>query len=589
MDNPKDTSVIETVAESASGALDLAFVRDAENPTVCVVDGYGVRVTISSGRLVISDGIGAHRRERVHGKANHGLARLVIVATTGHVTVEALRWLDGAGVSLVVLDPITGEVMSTSTQVANDNARLRRAQALAPGTETGLAVAKYLTTVKLAGQASIARYELKTPAVAETITHLAGRLNESASLVEIQQFEASAANLYWSAWSSTEIRFTKKDASRVPENWLCFEGRRSAINPGSSRNASDPTNAMLNYLYRLLEAEGHLATLAVGLDPGLGVLHADTRGRASFVLDLIEAVRPTAERYVLRLIRSQPLQWRDFHEDPRGVVRVLAPLTHRLAEAMPGFAVTLAPVVEHVAQMIASASPYDISNPSILTREKHKAAARRRVDTSLQKGSSIGPVGPGSIGLGPRKKGRQRPSVENEPPLPLPICRGCGAVLEREPDRIRRRGTYCPKCLAQRRAEIGSTLPAASAKRRLDFEKQAGLRPTHSPQAREKRSRAMTLQRAQQSIWEAGHSTNNHDPEWFDRDILPNLRNRTLTEIAQAAGVSTSSASKFRAGRLVPHPRHWAALETLVGTQGQVPVAERFLVYDQSNTDPPAH
>ena len=105
MDTPKDTSLIETVAQSASEALDLAYARDAENPAVCVVNGYGARVTTRSGRLVITDGIGAHRRERIHGKANHGLARLVIMATTGHVTIEALRWLDGAGVSLVVLVP----------------------------------------------------------------------------------------------------------------------------------------------------------------------------------------------------------------------------------------------------------------------------------------------------------------------------------------------------------------------------------------------------------------------------------------------------------------------------------------------------
>ena len=127
--------------------------------------------------------------------------------------------------------PITGEVTSTSTHVANDNARLRRAQALAPGTETGLSVATYLTRVKLAGQASIAQHELRAPGVTETITRLSSRVDESASLEEIRQLEASAANLYWSAWGALEIRFVKKDTSRVPENWLRFEGRRSAVNP----------------------------------------------------------------------------------------------------------------------------------------------------------------------------------------------------------------------------------------------------------------------------------------------------------------------------------------------------------------------
>ena len=563
MDITKDTAALELLAESAS-ALDLAYARDAENPAVCVVDGYGVRVTTSSGRLVVADGIGVYRRERIFSKANHGLARLVIMATTGQMSIGAIRWLDGAGVSWIVLDPSSGEVTSASTRRANDDARLRRAQALAPGTETGLAVAKYLTTVKLAGQASIAADDLSTPGIAETIRHLASRIDDAVTLEEIRQLEASAANLYWSAWGALEITFARKDASRVPSNWLRFEGRRSAINPGSPRNSSDPVNSLINYSFRLLEAEGHLATMAVGLDPGLGVLHADVKGRASFVLDLIEAARPVAERHVLRLIRSQPLRWRDFHEDSRGVVRVLPPLTHRLAEAMPGFATTLAPILEHVAQMIASASPYDVSQPSILTKEKHKAAALRRIEGSVEPLPTDQPRGPGVAGLRPRMKRRQRPLPENEPSLPLPICRGCGTVLERESDRVRRRGTYCPECLSNRRAEVGSSLPQtarASAKR---FAERTGALPTHTPEARESRSASMRAQRMTQSAYRASDRPP-ADPEWYAATIQPLLAHLTLPAIAKATGVSTSAASKWRVGRAAPHVRHWVALAKLVG------------------------
>ena len=297
MNSTQDTSGVGIMADSAS-TLQVAFGRDAENPTVCVVDGYGVRVANRSGRLVVHDGVGRHRRERVYARASHGLSRLVVFGATGHITIEALRWLEGTGVGWVVIDPSSGHVISASTRVANNDARIRRAQALAPGTETGLAIARYLTTVKLAGQASIAGHELGVPWIGETITHLSGRLAESSTLEEIRQLEATAANLYWSAWGAIEVDFVKKDRSRVPGNWLSFEGRRSAINPGSPRNSSDPINCLLNYGFRLLEAEGHLATVTVGLDPGLGVLHADVKGRASFVLDLIEAARPMAERHV---------------------------------------------------------------------------------------------------------------------------------------------------------------------------------------------------------------------------------------------------------------------------------------------------
>jgi hypothetical protein len=43
----------------------------------------------------------------------------------------------------------------------------------------------------------------------------------------------------------------------------------------------NPANALLNYLYAILEAEARIAILSMGLDPGMGVLHADLKARDS--------------------------------------------------------------------------------------------------------------------------------------------------------------------------------------------------------------------------------------------------------------------------------------------------------------------
>lgn len=91
------------------------------------------------------------------------------------------------------------------------------------------------------------------------------------------------------------------------------------------------------------------------------------KGRDSMVLDLMEAARPMVDRYVLDLIATRALTKIDFDEDRRGVLRLLAPLSHRVAEAMPSWALELAPVVEQVAKILGSASPYDVSVPSVLT------------------------------------------------------------------------------------------------------------------------------------------------------------------------------------------------------------------------------
>ena len=68
----------------------------------------------------------------------------------------------------------------------------------------------------------------------------------------------------------------------VPEHWHTFGARISPLS-GSPRLAANPPNAILNYLYALLESEARLAAAALGLDPGLGVLHVDTPNRDSWL------------------------------------------------------------------------------------------------------------------------------------------------------------------------------------------------------------------------------------------------------------------------------------------------------------------
>jgi CRISP-associated protein Cas1 len=63
--------------------ISTTFARDTPNPSVCVADGYGLRVTVDGRQLVVSDGFGPHRRTRRYARAIHGLARLVVIGATG--------------------------------------------------------------------------------------------------------------------------------------------------------------------------------------------------------------------------------------------------------------------------------------------------------------------------------------------------------------------------------------------------------------------------------------------------------------------------------------------------------------------------
>ena len=142
--------------------------------------------------------------------------------------------------------------------------------------------------------------------------------------------------------------------------------------------ALTPANAVLNYCYSLLEAESRLACQIVGLDPALAIAHADIRGRDSLPLDLMEAVRSNVDRYLLALLRDRVFRADDFYETRRGNCRLLAPLTHELAETLPAWRQLIAPVAEQVAALLHEREPTVEKLPTPLTQANRRADRARR-------------------------------------------------------------------------------------------------------------------------------------------------------------------------------------------------------------------
>ena len=89
-----------------------------------------------------------------------------------------------------------------------------------------------------------------------------------------------------------------------------FSGRQK-------RPAYDPFNALLNYLYGMLYTSVHLAMLKSGLDPHLGILHADQYGAApTLVFDAIEPYRPWADEVAVHLVLGGSITESSFEPDP---------------------------------------------------------------------------------------------------------------------------------------------------------------------------------------------------------------------------------------------------------------------------------
>jgi CRISPR-associated endonuclease Cas1 len=482
----------------------------------------GLRLSVERGALVVVDGIGDHCRTRRFDKATHGLRRVVVLGTTGTVSIDALHWCSGLGIGVIVL-ALDGTAQLASMPRLTDDARLRRTQALAAGEPYGLDVARWLISRKLVGQGALLLRRFGRGEIAETIGELALGVEEATTIDEIRQLEASAAALYFGAWSGRAEcapSFASKDRSRIPPHWSRYEGRRSVLASSvQNRKAERPVNAMLNYVYALVEAEAILACQAVGLDPGLGLVHSDTRGRASLALDVMEPVRPEVDDFVLDLVEHRTFGKVEFVESPDGHVRLRSPLSHDLAETMPRWAKSLAPIAEHVAHAFGRAMAGKYQPVSPLTRDRTRAAqavVKARKSAAQSAATSSTP--------------RQNPSTAN--PLPLWTCPDCGKAVT-NPRHVR-----CDVCIA--------------------------ADPAQAPEIRGRRGAAIAARKRALSEWDKANPDTVYDPELFRREILPRLASVKLSEIAEAAACSKAYASDIRRGKWTPHVSTWAALAALV-------------------------
>lgn len=104
------------------------------------------------------------------------------------------------------------------------------------------------------------------------------------------------------------IRGIEGTASRFYFQWLskslpaAFQFERR-----SRRPSLDAFNTLLNYGYGVLYAQVYVALVKAGLDPHVGILHADGYNRPSLVYDAIEAYRVWVDRVVWELCRASEI------------------------------------------------------------------------------------------------------------------------------------------------------------------------------------------------------------------------------------------------------------------------------------------
>ena len=372
---------------------------------------------------------------------------------------------------------------------------------------------------KLSGQEQLIREAFTNRTTADGIARFRAKLATTKTIPDVRLIEAQAAQLYWSGWRDLPVAFPEADLPRVPDHWRKFGARRSPLT-SSSRRAVNPANAILNYIYAILEAESRLALSAMGLDAGLGFIHADEKIRDNLACDMMEAVRPDVDSFVLEWIKRVPLKREWFFEQRDGNCRLMAPFAEQLAKTARMWRSAVAPLAEWIAQTLWLSIGKPSNQPGPGTRLTH---GRNRVARGL-------PFLP-----------PPEPAVP-----PQGVCRICGTLLQHE-------RKFCLNCF-----------PTANTERILAAAP-AGWVATQKASAQALRAESMRRHEAGKAAWNASNHPKWLTEEAYGQRIQPLLKKISTSRISTTLGVTWAYASNIRRGERLPHPRHWEKLAELVG------------------------
>lgn len=265
--------------------------------TTAYIADYAARVSVSKGSLIVRR---PGSTTRIPIRSIEGLVLL-----GGQVSMEAVDLCVRHGVRVAALRrsgrlrfavgfPTSGNVLLRVEQVrASDD--MARTAAIARAVVAGKLTSYRRMLQRWAQDATGTRayvFRTEAEAVAESLRSLGTSLD------------------------GDRIRGIEGDGTR-----RYFKGLGLALEPAGEvgrflartrRPPRDPANALLSFLYGVMLAETIGAAEAVGLDPQIGFLHRLRPGRPSLALDLLEELRPLADRTAVRLLRRRELRLEHF-------------------------------------------------------------------------------------------------------------------------------------------------------------------------------------------------------------------------------------------------------------------------------------
>lgn len=254
------------------------------------------------------------RRNLFHIEAPDGTERSISPRKITSIAVTQPCWLSAGAIELAALHEIpilffsfTGKVTARlSSPYFSSIATLRRQQALFIDSVEATQWIVGLYLLKMGHQIeNLRRLKPKAPniplmqAQEKRLEAAVGRLLYFAG-PQIMAAEAVIARYYWQTLAEVlpaDCDFEKR--SRMP--------------------AQDNFNAALNYLYGMLYSVVESGLFAAGLDPHLGMLHADEYNKPVLAYDFIEPFRPWADWLLISQYQERKMRSAYFTRNTSGV------------------------------------------------------------------------------------------------------------------------------------------------------------------------------------------------------------------------------------------------------------------------------
>ena len=263
------------------------------------IDQKDLRLETGAGRLLMRPSSGSPQ--------SVPLSHLERVVIRGQVQLDTrvLGALASRGAGVLLLSGRRSERVAIVLGQLHADGRRRLTQYQActdPGFR--LRVARRLVEAKLLAQARTLRSLVSAGAERrKPLTDAIAGLERSAkaaqsanSMDQLRGLEGAAAARYFPVLGGA-----------FPQS-VAFEAR-------SRRPPRDPGNALMSLTYTILHFEAVTIAYQAGLDPYLGFFHEPAYGRESLAADLIEPLRPAADRWIRRLFHERALRADHFRQD----------------------------------------------------------------------------------------------------------------------------------------------------------------------------------------------------------------------------------------------------------------------------------